>query len=167
AAASPSSALSLSVLPAHPVERTPFTLAVGLEGACVGVDGVVVTPGYPVYLPGVVTVTLTAGCGFLTPPTERILLEVPIGPLWAGRWEIRVQFPGGQETLQVDVEPLPFSIDFDPVYPPGDNPFTLRLEGSAACPFLEPAEQDGKLLTLRFHSGCTSLSPPPRPFAIA
>ncbi|HEV8581872.1 MAG TPA: hypothetical protein VGX68_22615 [Thermoanaerobaculia bacterium] len=166
AGASASSALSLSVLPAQPVERTPFTLAVGLEGACVGIEGVVVTPGYPVYLPGVVTVTLTAGCGFLTPPTERILLEVPIGPLQAGRWEIRVQFPGGQETLQVDVEPLPFSIDFNPVHPQEDAPFTLLLEGTAACPTLEPAEQDGKLLTLRFSSGCPILSPPPGPFEI-
>jgi hypothetical protein len=164
AAASSASALSLSVLPAHPVEGTPFSLVIGVETDCAGVDGVIVTPGYP----GVVTVTLTLGCPFarLTPPTPTrpLLLEVPIGPLTYGQWNLRVQFPGGQETLPVTVQPLPFALELDPPHPPAGSPFTLRLTGNANCPFLDVAQRDGNLLTLQFFAGCPILPPPPGPF---
>lgn len=53
AAAVPSSAMTLSVVPAHPVEGTPFILAIGLVGSCPFPAGIIATPGYP----GIVTVT--------------------------------------------------------------------------------------------------------------
>jgi hypothetical protein len=157
AAAVPSSAMSLSVVPAHPVEGTPFILAIGLVGSCPFPAGIIATPGYP----GIVTVTLTDPC--LSPPGPT-LVEVPIGPLTDGSWSLRVQFAGEQDALLVNVEPLPFSIDFYPPYPQAGSPFSVHLTGSAACPSLDPAATDTHVLTLRFHSGCPILPPPPAHF---
>jgi hypothetical protein len=158
AGAAPSSALSLAVLPAHPVEGTPFTLVIGLVGSCPVPDGVIATPGHP----GIVTVTLRDIC--LSPPGPT-LVEVPIGPLTDGPWSLRVQF-GVEEALLVEVEALPFAIDFDPPSPQAGSPFILRLTGSASCYSLGPAKQDGNLLTLRFIGDCPILPPPPSPFVI-
>ena len=97
AAAAPTRALSLGAVPAQPVEGTPFTLGIGLVADCVGVDGVVVTPGFP----GRVTVTLNGSCPLIPPPPRPLLLEVPIGPLPAGRWIVRVELSGSADVTVI------------------------------------------------------------------
>jgi hypothetical protein len=159
AAAAPSLALSLSVLPAHPVEETPFTLVIGLVGSCPAPDTIEVKPGNP----GVVIVKLDDIC--LSPPIEQ-LVEIPIGPLPAGPWNLRVHFGNQQETLQVNVEPLPFNLEVDPPHPQAGSPFIVRLTGNADCPHLGPVVQSGNLLTLRYFDSCPILPPPPAPFVI-
>jgi hypothetical protein len=164
AAAGPSRALSLSTVPAQPVEGTPFTLGIGLVADCVGVDGVIVTPGFP----GRVTVTLNGSCPLIPPPPRPLLLEVPIGPLPAGRWIVRVEFSGEEELLTVDVAGLPFRIELDPPFPQAGSPFTLRFSGSASCAdfsSLGAPAQDGNVLSLPFFP-CPILPPPPAPFLI-
>src|SRR6185295_15134286 len=117
AAASPSLALSLSVLPARPVEGQPFILVAGLVGSCPVPDSVVIAPG-------VVTVKLIDPCPAPGRPT---LLEVPIGPLSNGPWSLRVQIGGDQAALPVDVARLPFQLDIDPLYPGSVYPQAGKL----------------------------------------
>jgi hypothetical protein len=158
AAASPSRALTLSVLPAHPVEGTPFTLAVGLTGSCSAPDGIVVTPGNP----GLVTVNITDFC--LAPPIDE-LVEVPIGPLTAGAWILRVHAGGKQESLQVNVVSV-LTIDVLPPNPLAGSLLTLRLTGNGSCPSLRPEVQDGNMLTLHYFEECVVTPLPPAPFVV-
>jgi hypothetical protein len=157
AAASPSWSLTLGVLPAHPAEGTEFTLAVGLFGSCPSVAGILIKPGDVAS----VSVKLVDVC--LSPPIPQVV-EVPIPPLRQGLWYLRVELGGTEETLAVNVEPSQFALDVDPPNPQAGSPFTVRFSGTADCPFLGPAGQEGNLLTLRFFAGCPIIPPPPSPF---
>jgi hypothetical protein len=154
-AASPGLAVTLSVLPAQPVEGSPFTLVIGTVGSCPMVDTLTITPGFP----GLVMLTLKDSC--VSPPAPA-LIEVPLGPFLSGLWNVRVEGVPGM--LSVEVARLPFHLELDPAVPRAGSPFNVRLVGSASCPSLGPAEQDGLLLTLLYDAGCHILEPPPSTF---
>jgi hypothetical protein len=156
-AASPCFAITLSVLPAQPVEGSPFTLVIGLTGSCPIVNSVVVTPGRP----GLVTVSLLDIC--LSPPVPT-LLEVPLGPLASGPWNLRVL--GNPQVLHVEVAEVPFRLEFDPASPRAGSPFKVRLFASASCPSLGPAQQDGLLITFPYDDNCPILPPGPSPMVV-
>jgi hypothetical protein len=155
----PAAALTLSVLPAQPVEGAPFILAAGLNGSCPNPTSIVVTPSSP----PVVLVTVADVCA--SPPLPS-LLEVPIGPLQAGPWILRVQAEGTQAELPVVVQSLPYRIDLDPSLPQAGSPFILRFAGSGSCPNFFSTRQDGRLLTLFFDDNCPILPPGRFPFLI-
>jgi hypothetical protein len=156
-AASPGLAVTLGVLPAQPVEESPFTVVIGTSGGCPKVDTVTITPGRP----GLVMVSLEDVCvGSPTPA----LLEIPLGPFPSGPWNVRVQGVPGM--LSVDVARLPFHLELDPAVPRAGSPFKVRLIGSGTCLFLGPAKQDGLLLTLLFDDNCPILPPAPSPMVV-
>ena len=159
ATASPTLALTLGVLPAHPVEEKPFTLVVGLAGSCPVPVETTVTPGST----GVVTVEIEDVC--LGPVLPR-LIEVPIGPLTEGPWVLRVQFEGEQKSLPVDVESPAFEIEVIPASPRAESFFFVRFTGNGSCPQLDPPAQDGNLITLRYLDNCNVIPPSPHSFAI-
>jgi hypothetical protein len=166
AAAAPASALSLGLLPAQPVEDAPFILVVSINAACPVPASIAVTPSFPVSVVSVVQVNFVEACS--TPPQPR-LVEVPLGPLPAGRWLLRARFGSVQTELQTEIQRVPYRIELDPPSPRAGSPITLRFAGNGSCPeifFDEP--RDGNLLTLPFDDECGILPPAgiERPFVI-
>lgn len=159
AATAPATALSLGVLPAQPVEDAPFTLTIAVDAACPFPASTVVTPG-PL---GVVQVTLGEDC--TVPPLPQ-LVNIPLGPLQAGPWVLRVRFRSTQKELQVNVQKVPYRIELDPGSPQAGNPITLRFSGHGSCPFFGTPLRDGNLLTLLFDDNCAVLPPGPAPFVL-
>jgi hypothetical protein len=159
-ATAPASALSLSVLPAQPVEDAPFTLVASVNAACPVPGSIVVTPGFPA---GVVQVTFVEACS--TPPQIR-LVSLPLGPLTAGQWIFRARFGSAQTELQTEIRRVPYRIDLDPPFPLAGNPITLRFAGNGPCPEFFDPQRDGNLLTLHFDDNCPILPPGTGPFVI-
>jgi hypothetical protein len=140
AAASPSLALTLSVLPAHPADETPFTLAVGGIGSCPSLDTLQIQVR-------TVIVHLKDLC---LSPTHPFLLEVPVPPLPQGSWSLQVFFDGQSKALAVTVEPPPLRLDFDPPDPQAGQPFLIRATQNVDCFELGNVMQDGRLLSLGY-----------------
>jgi hypothetical protein len=159
-AAAPAAALSLSVLPAQPVEDAPFTLVASVNAACPVPGSIVVTPSFA---GGVVQVVFVEACS--TPPQPR-LVEIPLGPLNSGQWIFRARFGTVQTELHAEVQRVPYRIDLDPSSPQAGGPLTLRFVGSGNCAFLGDPVRDGNLLTLQFDDNCGVLPPPPVPFVV-
>lgn len=160
AAASPSAALTLTTLPAQPIEQTPFTLVIGVTASCPAVEDV------HVQLNRVVIVRLLLNlCPTLPGPS---LLEVPIPPLAQGDWNFQILTNDSQAVSQkVTVAPIPFDIEVDPPSPQPGAPFTVNLIGSDSCPASGLPAKDGNLLTFPYEGGCqTEFQPPPDPFVI-
>jgi hypothetical protein len=159
AAVSPSVAVTLSTLPAQPVERTPFTLVVGGTASCPALDTLKVQHRL------VLVRLLLNLCP--TPP-EPFLLEIPIPPLDQGEWTFQI-LSGEQQlsSLLVNVEPVPFGLEVDPPSPQPGTPFTVRLTGSGRCPRIAAIAQDGNLITFLYDDNCQlEFVPPPEPFVI-
>ena len=157
AAASPSLALTLSVLPAHPADETPFTLAVGGIGSCPSLDTLQIQLR-------TVIVHLKDLC---PSPAKPFLLEVPIPPLQQGSWSLQVHLGTLLEALEVTVEPVPLRLDFDPPNPQAGQPFFLRATQNVDCVELGEVAQDGRLLTL-IYEVCVfpSFGRPPGPIIV-
>jgi len=156
----PVSALSLSVLPAQPVEDAPFILLASVNAACPVPGSIIVTPGFPF---GVVQVVLVEAC---STPAQPRLVEIPLGPLAAGQWFLRVRFGSAQTELRAEILQVPYRIEIDPPVPLAGNPITLRFAGNGPCPQFFDSQQDGNLLTLHFDDNCPILPPGTRPFVI-
>ncbi len=159
AAASPCLALELSVLPAQPHEGMPFTLVIALEGSCPQVEGRTFTAANP----RMITFQLIDSC--LSPGSPQ-LLEVPIEPLASGTWYLRAQIGKEQETLRVDIKPLPYAVELDPPNPQVNQPFTVRFTGSGVCEGLRLLEQDGRMITFLFTETCAFEPLTPGPFEL-
>jgi hypothetical protein len=155
AATAPAAALSLSVLPAQPVEDAPFILVASVNAACPVPASIVVTPGFPDSL---ILVTLVEAC---STPAQPRLVQVPLGPLADGSWILRVRFGNAQAEVQTQVQPLPFKLFLDPAFPQAGNPIALHLTGIAGCPVFDSMQQDGNLLSLHFEGECNITPPPP------
>jgi len=160
AAAAPAAALSLSVLPAKPVEDAPFTLVASVNAACPVPASIVVTRGFPL---SVVQVTFVEACS--TPPQPR-LVQIPLGPLTSGQWILRARFGSAQTELQTEIQRVPYRIELDPPAPLAGNPITLRFAGNGPCPEFFDPQRDGNLLTLHFDDNCPILPPGTAPFVI-
>jgi hypothetical protein len=150
AAASPAPAVTLSVVPARPVEQTPFTLVVGGTASCPSLESLKIVQQT------IVVKLLLNPCPTLPQP---FLLEVPVPPLAQGEWMFQVI---GDERVaawhSVKVEPVPFELDFVPPTPQPGSPFSVLLRGSGSCPHFGADLndlQDGNLFTLRFVDSCS------------
>lgn len=160
ATASPSAALTLTTLPAQPIEQTPFTLVVGGTASCPALEDITVQHNR------VVLVRLLLNlCPTLPEP---FLLEIPVPPLAQGKWNFQVLTNSAQAVSQkVTVAPIPFDIEVDPPSPQPGAPFTIRLIGSGSCPVSGRAAQDGNLLTFPYEDDChIEFVSPPEPFVI-
>lgn len=161
AAASPSLALTLGVVPVRPTEKAPFTLLVGGMASCPSLD----TIGFQE--PRIVNVRLLLNqCPTLPQP---FLLEIPIPPLARGEWTLQVSSNELlTEKLKVNVEQPPYQIGLDPPTPQPGSPFTLRVTGNGDCPGISSKiEQDGNLISLLYFDDCgfPTISDP-EPFVI-
>lgn len=157
AATSPSLALTLSVLPAHPADETPFTLAVGGTGSCPSLDTLQIQLR-------TVIVHLKDLC---SSPAKPFLLEVPIPPLQQGNWSLQVHFGTLLEGLEATVEPMPLRLDLDPPNSQAGQPFLIRATQNVDCFELGEVMQDGRLLTL-IYEVCVfpSFGRPPGPIIV-
>ena len=157
---SPSAALTLTTLPAQPIEQTPFTLVVGGTASCPALEDVTVQHNR------VVLVRLLLNlCPTLPGP---FLLEIPVPPLAQGEWNFQILTNDAQAVAQqVTVAPIPFDLEVDPPSPQPGAPFTIRLIGSGFCPLSVLAARDGNLLTFLYDDNCQlEFVPPPQPFVI-
>jgi hypothetical protein len=156
ASAAPAAAISLSVVPAQPVEGTFFTLVASVNAACPVPGSVVVNP---LFLGGSVQITFVEACS--TSPQPR-LVQVPLGPFRNGLWTFNIRFGTEQATLQAEIQPIPYQIEF-PAAPLAGTPITVAFSFHGNCPFLGNMIRDGNLLSLLFDDSCPVLPPAPEP----
>lgn len=142
AGAAPSLGLTLTSVPARPVEGTPFVLVVALTGSCPFVDSVAAGPFQ------IVRVRIEDPCD--STPVPR-LVDVPIPALTAGNWNFQVSFGNRLEGLSVTVDPMPYGLEVVPPSPEAGKPFLLRFTGGGEeCFDVGNPIRDGNLFTVGF-----------------